>query len=79
MDKAHLNGSAIKKQTLRVTEGVSAVITGISVHIIAGGKDYYCIPYWFEATEDPNTFIAHHLDGELPKELTKALETLKEE
>lgn len=78
MDKNNLNG-AIKKKTLTVSEGVADVITGISVHVNAGGKDYHYIPYWFEGTDDPNVFIAHHLDGELPVELINTLETLREQ
>jgi hypothetical protein len=77
MDKANLNG-AIKKRSLTVTEGVVDVITLTSNHIAAGGKDYYFIPYWWQATDDPNVFIAHHLDGELPEDLVTALEALSE-
>jgi len=69
---------AIKKRTLRVTEGVADVITGISVMVTAGEKKFYYIPYWFESTDNPNEFVAHHLDGELPEELIAALESLRE-
>lgn len=32
-------------------------------------EEYYFLPFWFEATDDPNVFELHHLDGKLPQEL----------
>ena len=40
---------------------------------------YFYLPYWFEEVEDSDVLIVHKLGNNLPKELTDAINSFREE
>lgn len=68
----------MSKAIIKLNDESVAMLKSQASIIDTGDKKYYFLPYWFEETETPGTYVAHYLDKPLPPDLVSAIEKFRQ-